>query len=173
MGDEVLVSGAGARRRLGRHGQAAGHRGGPHRVPPALPGLFFIGLVQPIGAIMPVAEAQSQWVADLLDGWAALPPELEMNREITRYRTATARRYERSGGQAIQVDFLPYLREIRKERRAGARRRPADAGYRRTGPTAASAPAPAMLPPKPGSRALIACCSVIASSAVPSEPAMR
>jgi thioredoxin reductase len=100
-------------------------------VPPGLPGLYFIGLVQPIGAIMPVAEAQSQWVADLLDGRAALPPEPEMNREITRYRKATARRYERSGGQAIQVDFLPYLREIRKERAAGARRWPAGAGYRR------------------------------------------
>jgi hypothetical protein len=94
-----------------------------HRVvPPALPGLYFIGLVQPIGAIMPVAEAQSQWVADLLEGRAALPPEPEMNREITRYRAATARRYARSGGDAIQVDFLPYLREIRKERTAGAKR---------------------------------------------------
>ena len=100
-------------------------------VPPALPGLYFIGLVQPIGAIMPVAEAQSQWVADLLDGRAALPPEPEMNREITRYRTATARRYKRSGGQAIQVDFLPYLREISRERATGARRRPGGAGYRR------------------------------------------
>jgi dimethylaniline monooxygenase (N-oxide forming) len=100
-------------------------------VPPALPGLYFIGLVQPIGAIMPVAEAQSQWVADLLDGWAALPPEPEMNREITSHRTATARRYGRSGGHAIHVDFLPYLREIRKEREAGARRRRGGIGYRR------------------------------------------
>jgi len=104
-----------------------GARGGEiplyHRVvPPALPGLYFIGLVQPIGAIMPVAEAQSQWVADLLEGRAALPPEPEMNREITRYRTATARRYARPGSDDIHVDFLPYLREIRKERTAGARR---------------------------------------------------
>jgi thioredoxin reductase len=88
-------------------------------VPPALPGLYFIGLVQPIGAIMPVAEAQSQWVADLLDGRAALPPEREMRREIAGDRAATARRYARSGRYAIQVDFLPYLNEIRKERAAG------------------------------------------------------
>src|SRR5215472_3586756 len=98
---------------------------------PALPGLYFIGLVQPIGAIMPVAEAQSQWVADLLEGRAALPPVPEMNREITRYRRAIARRYDRTGGHSIQVDFLPYLREIRKERAAGARRRRDGAGYRR------------------------------------------
>ncbi len=94
-----------------------------HRVvPPALPGLYFIGLVQPIGAMMPVAEIQSQWVADLLEGRAVLPPEPEMNREISAYRAATARRYARSGRYAIHVDFLPYLREIRKERAAGARR---------------------------------------------------
>lgn len=102
-------------------------------VAPAQPGLYFIGLVQPIGAIMPVAEAQSQWVADLLDGRASLPPVPEMKREITSYRKAIARRYDHPGGHAIHVDFLPYLREIRKERAAGTRRRrvaPATGGPR-------------------------------------------
>ena len=106
-----------------------GARGGEiplyHRVvPPALPGLYFIGLVQPIGAIMPVAEIQSQWVADLLEGRAALPPEPEMNREVTRYRAAAARRYARPGRHAIHVDFLPYLREIARS----ARQAPGAAG---------------------------------------------
>jgi hypothetical protein len=94
-----------------------------HRVvPPKLPGLYFIGLVQPIGATMPIAEIQSQWVADLLEGHSALPPEAEMNGEIARYRATTAKRYVRPARHAIQVDFLGYLREIRKERQAGARR---------------------------------------------------
>jgi dimethylaniline monooxygenase (N-oxide forming) len=91
-------------------------------VPPNLPGLYFIGLVQPIGAVMPIAEIQSQWMADLLAGRATLPPEPEMNHEIAVYRTATAKRYRRPAEQAIQVDFLAYIREIRRERRAGARR---------------------------------------------------
>ena len=39
-------------------------------VHPELPGLYFIGLVQPLGAIMPIAEAQSEWVADVLEGKA-------------------------------------------------------------------------------------------------------
>jgi hypothetical protein len=90
-----------------------------HRVvPPKLPGLYFIGLVQPIGATMPIAEIQSEWVADLLDGRAALPPEPQMNREIASYRAVTAKRYAHPTRHAIQVDFLAYLREIRKERRA-------------------------------------------------------
>jgi cation diffusion facilitator CzcD-associated flavoprotein CzcO len=94
-----------------------------HRViAPAVPGLYFIGLIQPIGATMPLAEAQSHWVADLIQGRAALPPQPEMDREIARYRAATARRYDGSARHLIQVDFLPYLREIRNERQAGARR---------------------------------------------------
>ena len=94
-----------------------------HRiVPPQLPGLYFIGLVQPIGAVMPVAEIQSEWVADLLQGRATLPPEPQMNTEIARYRARTSRRYARSARDTIQVDFLAYLREIRRERRRGAKR---------------------------------------------------
>jgi Flavin-binding monooxygenase-like len=55
-----------------------------HRVvDPDHAGLFFIGLVQPLGAIMPLAEAQSESVADLLEGKAALPTVEEARREIT------------------------------------------------------------------------------------------
>jgi hypothetical protein len=67
-------------------------------------------------------EIQSEWVADLLQGRAILPAEPQMNREIVRYHAATAKRYTRLGRHAIQVDFLAYLREIRRERQAGARR---------------------------------------------------
>ncbi|HEV2377116.1 MAG TPA: NAD(P)-binding domain-containing protein [Streptosporangiaceae bacterium] len=88
-----------------------------HRVvPPDLPGLYFIGLVQPVGAVMPVAEAQSEWVADLLEGCAGLPSRAEMEREITRYRVVTTRRYPYCA-HPIQVDFLAYQRELRRERR--------------------------------------------------------
>ena len=34
------------------------------------PGLYFIGFIQPLGPIMPLAEAQAEWVADLLCGRA-------------------------------------------------------------------------------------------------------
>jgi hypothetical protein len=43
-----------------------------------------------------------------------------MRREIAAYRAATAKRYGRGTSHAIQVDFLAYLRQIRRERRAGA-----------------------------------------------------
>jgi dimethylaniline monooxygenase (N-oxide forming) len=90
---------------------------------PTFPGMYFIGLVQPIGSIMPIAEAQSHWVADLIEGRALLPRPPEMNREIARYRATIARRHAQSLRDAIQVDFQSYLRQIRLERRAGAKRR--------------------------------------------------
>ncbi|MGV9704732.1 flavin-containing monooxygenase [Streptomyces sp. NPDC003483] len=94
-----------------------------HRVvPPDHPGLYFIGLVQPLGAIMPLAEAQAHWVADLLDGRGALPGPAEMRAEARAYRAALARRYVASTRHTIQVDARSYLRELRDERRrAGAR----------------------------------------------------
>jgi cation diffusion facilitator CzcD-associated flavoprotein CzcO len=89
-----------------------------HRVvDPDNPGLYFIGLVQPLGAIMPLAEAQSEWVADLLDGTAKLPSPSVMRREIAQYHRAVARRYIASKRHTIQVDFANYLTEIRKVRR--------------------------------------------------------
>ena len=51
-------------------------------VHPQRPGLYFIGLVQPLGAIMPIAELQSEWVADLFEGRAALPDVATMREEI-------------------------------------------------------------------------------------------
>lgn len=86
------------------------------------PGLFFIGLIQPLGAIMPLAEAQSEWVADLLSGRGALPGAAEMRKAVAESERRMRRRYVASKRHTIQVDFHPYLREIRHERkRAGQR----------------------------------------------------
>jgi hypothetical protein len=91
-------------------------------VHPGRAGLYFIGLVQPIGATMPIAEIQSEWAADLIEGRAVLPAERRMRREIRTYRAATAKRYSGGTAHPIQVDFLDYLLQIQGERSAGARR---------------------------------------------------
>ena len=91
-------------------------------VDPEHPGLYFIGLVQPLGAIMPLAEAQSEWVADLLDGTATLPSYAQMRREIADYHRHLVKRYVKSKRHTIQVDFLEHLAELKKERAEGARR---------------------------------------------------
>ncbi len=99
-------------------------------VSPQHRGLYFIGLCQPLGAIMPLAEAQSEWVADLIEGRAVLPGAEEMQQTIARDRERMAKRYVASKRHTIQVDFDPYLRSIKRERRRrkGARRRFAGVG---------------------------------------------
>jgi hypothetical protein len=92
-------------------------------VDPTHPGLYFLGLIQPLGAIMPLAEAQSEWIADLISGRAALPPVPQMKAEITSYRESLRSRYVKSKRHTLEVDFLGYQRELAEERKAGAARR--------------------------------------------------
>ena len=87
-----------------------------------LPHLYFIGLVQPLGAIMPLAEAQSRWVAKLLTGECRLPDRPKMEKGYQNDREAMARRYVKSTRHTIQVDFFPYLEQLDREVRQGSRR---------------------------------------------------
>jgi dimethylaniline monooxygenase (N-oxide forming) len=86
------------------------------------PGLHFIGFIQPLGPIMPLAEAQSEWVADLLGGRATLPPVGEMRKEIAAEEAKMRKRFVASKRHTVEVDFYPYLREIRRERKQAAQR---------------------------------------------------
>lgn len=88
-----------------------------HTVHPEYPGLYFIGLIQPWGAIMPLAEAQGKWIADLLEGACGLPAPEVMNAKITSDREKLRRRYTQTARHTIQVDYYPYLAELKRERR--------------------------------------------------------
>ncbi|PAN03399.1 flavin-binding monooxygenase [Streptomyces sp. Alain-F2R5] len=83
-------------------------------VPTDRPGLYFVGLVRPVGAITRLVEAQAQWVARIIDGETSLPPAEEMREEIDAYLTSIVRRYGRTQGASIQVDVGPYLAEFRE-----------------------------------------------------------
>jgi dimethylaniline monooxygenase (N-oxide forming) len=91
-------------------------------VPVDRPGLYVIGLVQPLGPIMPLAEAQAEWVADLISGRAKLPPAAEMRKEIAVTEEKQRKRFVASKRHTVEVDFHPYLREIRRERKQAAAR---------------------------------------------------
>ncbi|HJK97026.1 MAG TPA: NAD(P)-binding domain-containing protein [Polyangiaceae bacterium LLY-WYZ-14_1] len=89
---------------------------------PGIPDLFFIGLVQPLGAVMPIAEAQGKWVAEFLRGWYALPSEEKMIEDIEGERSAMFRRYVKSKRHTMQIDFDDYLADLAREVRAGRKR---------------------------------------------------
>jgi cation diffusion facilitator CzcD-associated flavoprotein CzcO len=89
---------------------------------PQIPNVFFVGLLQPLGAIMPLAEAQGAWVGDYLRGDYVLPPRATMLTEIEADQAAMRKRYVASKRHTIQVDFEDYLHKLEKERAAGAAR---------------------------------------------------
>jgi|HubBroStandDraft_2_1064218.scaffolds.fasta_scaffold19551_2 dimethylaniline monooxygenase (N-oxide forming) len=89
---------------------------------PDIPNVFFIGLLQPLGAIMPLAEAQGAWVGDYLVGDYALPAQAEMCADIEADQAAMRARYVASKRHTIQVDYDDYLYALAKERVAGGAR---------------------------------------------------
>jgi cation diffusion facilitator CzcD-associated flavoprotein CzcO len=89
---------------------------------PEIPNVFFIGLLQPLGAIMPLAETQGAWVGDYLLGDYALPGQARMRADIRADQAAMRARYVASKRHTIQVDFDDYLHALAKERRRGAAR---------------------------------------------------
>ncbi len=86
-------------------------------VHPDFQGLFFLALIQPLGAIMPLAEVQSQWIAKILKGESKLPNKDEMLKSIQEDKQAMAKRYKESPRHTLQVDFHPYKESIEREMR--------------------------------------------------------
>ncbi len=81
--------------------------------------LAFVGLLQPLGAIMPLAEAQGRWIAEYLRGEYHLPSVAAMQADIRREQARMRKRYVASKRHTIQVDFDRYLHDLRRERRRG------------------------------------------------------
>lgn len=82
-------------------------------LPPQLPGLYFVGLVQPIGPTIPLVEIQARWVASVLAGQTQLPDTRTMHAEIARHHRHQAQRYVGSARYALEVDFRDYAKQLR------------------------------------------------------------
>jgi dimethylaniline monooxygenase (N-oxide forming) len=82
---------------------------------PDYQGLFFLALVQPLGAIMPLAEVQSKWIAKILKGETKLPNKETMLKSIEEDKAAMSKRYNASPRHTLQVDFYPYKESIERE----------------------------------------------------------
>lgn len=86
---------------------------------PTLPGLYFVGLVQPIGPTIPLVEIQARWLASVLAGETALPDQGTMQREIAQHKAALARRYVGSARYTLEVDFKEYATQLNRDVRSG------------------------------------------------------
>nr|XP_003468717.1 dimethylaniline monooxygenase [N-oxide-forming] 5-like [Cavia porcellus] len=85
--------------------------------PPQLekPTLAFIGLVQPVGAIIPISELQSRWVVSIFKGLKKLPSERDMMADITRKRKELAKIVLESPRVSRRVQYIEYMDEIASE----------------------------------------------------------
>lgn len=82
--------------------------------PPKLekPTLAIIGLIQPLGAIMPISELQARWVTQVFKGLKTLPSESEMIIDITKTQEEMAKRYVESQRHTIQGDYIDTMEEL-------------------------------------------------------------
>ncbi|MFF3846256.1 flavin-containing monooxygenase [Streptomyces sp. NPDC002328] len=76
------------------------------------PGLYFVGLVRPLGSITRLVEAQSRWIARIVTGDAVLPEPEVMRKEIAAYLGGIAGQYGQTEGASIQVNVEPYLCDL-------------------------------------------------------------
>jgi hypothetical protein len=83
--------------------------------PPEHPGLFFAGLVQPIGATIPLVEVQARWIAATLEGSMKLPPADDMAREVARHHERKQRTWLNSARYTLEVDARSYTAALRKD----------------------------------------------------------
>ena len=84
-------------------------------VHPDYEGLYFVGLIQPLGAIMPLAELQAKWIGGLISETIQRPPKNVMQTAISKYISTIKKRYIDRPRHTIQVDFWPYKNLIEKE----------------------------------------------------------
>jgi cation diffusion facilitator CzcD-associated flavoprotein CzcO len=91
-------------------------------VHPDLPGLYFLGLLQPIGAVMPLAEAQASWIAETLAGGYLPPSDEVVRRQTAADHERDTRQFYASPRHTMEVDFDHYLWDLERERRAGRAR---------------------------------------------------
>lgn len=89
---------------------------------PKHPNLLFLGLVQPICALMPVAEVQARWMAEYLLGKYHLPQNKEVQKERFGYHEQMKSKYLQSRRHTIQINCMEYTYKLWKELRMGRKR---------------------------------------------------
>jgi dimethylaniline monooxygenase (N-oxide forming) len=88
-------------------------------VPPEHESLYVVGLAHSMTSFMPIAEAQAEWVGELLHGTVRLPSRAAMWSAIRRARLRQDRRFHDSSGHLL-IDVEEYTKLLSRERRAHA-----------------------------------------------------
>ena len=92
-----------------RDGEASLYR---RMLSPERPGLYMLGLIQPVGPTIPLVEVQAKWLASVLADDTALPGREHMEAEVRSHREEIARRYVGSARYTLEVDGRKYRKQL-------------------------------------------------------------
>jgi dimethylaniline monooxygenase (N-oxide forming) len=84
---------------------------------PEVSGLYFAGFVDTPGGLLPVVEAQGEWIAAVLTGWLRLPRPAQMWRVIARAERRTRQRFPGESPYSIRCDPHAYRRLLQSDLR--------------------------------------------------------
>ncbi|KFV09701.1 Dimethylaniline monooxygenase [N-oxide-forming] 1, partial [Tauraco erythrolophus] len=76
------------------------------------PTLAVLGLIKPLGAIMPVTEMQARWVTRIFKGLCWLPPQSVMEKEVNETKKIRVRWFGLSFDEVLKTDWLVYMDEL-------------------------------------------------------------
>ena len=71
---------------------------------------------------MPIAEAQSAWIAETLSGAYVPPPDSVVRRQMLAEHERDAKQFYPSPRHTLEVDFDHYLWDLGRERKRGRAR---------------------------------------------------
>ena len=91
-------------------------------IDPRFDNLFMVALVQPLCAMMPIAEEQSKLIAAWLTGRYAAPSAQVMAAERDAMHAAVKAHYVASARHTIQINCGAYAFDLRKELKRGIKR---------------------------------------------------
>ncbi|XP_069088133.1 dimethylaniline monooxygenase [N-oxide-forming] 2-like [Pleurodeles waltl] len=88
-----------------------------HVFPPDLekPTLAFIGIIQPIGAVIIASEMQARWATRVFKGLNELPSLEKQGEELAERTKLVKKRFGRLQGNTLQIELIEYVDAIASE----------------------------------------------------------
>lgn len=78
-------------------------------------GLVFAGLVQPVGATIPLVEQQGEWIAAVMSNSLELPERAAQQREVDSHCQYQDKYYMDSKRYLLEVDYKNYAKQMRTD----------------------------------------------------------
>ncbi|NWV00222.1 FMO1 monooxygenase, partial [Upupa epops] len=76
------------------------------------PTLAVLGLIRPLGAIMPVIEMQARWVTRIFKGLCLLPPQSVMEKEVNEKKKNQVKWFGLTYDEVLKTDSVVYTDEL-------------------------------------------------------------